>query len=66
MLHAIAMYYVMLFNNIATTYYVCFFLCMKKNQKIKLLELLTEKEGNRRLVEATFWRDKVGAADGTL
>lgn len=54
MLHAIAMYYVKLFNNIATTYYVCFFLCMKKKQKIKLLELLTEKEGNQRLVEATF------------
>jgi len=39
---------------------------MKKKQKIKLLDLLTEKEGNQRLMEATFWCNKVGAGDGTL
>lgn len=66
MLYTIAVYYVTLFNNTATTCYVCFFFCMKKKQKIKLLDLLTEKERNQRLVEATSWCDKVGAADGTL
>lgn len=56
----------MQFNNIVTTYYVCFFFCMKEKQKIKLLNHLKEKWGNQRLQEATFWWDKVGAADGTL
>lgn len=42
-----------------------FFFCMKKKQKIKLLDL-AEKGRNQRLVEATLWCDKVGAADGIL
>lgn len=45
---------------------MCFFFCMKKKQKIKPLDLLTEKEENRRLLEATFLCDKSGEADGTL
>lgn len=45
---------------------MCFFFCMKKKQKIKLLDVLTEKEVNQRVEEATFWCDKMGAADGTL
>lgn len=63
MLHTIAVY-VMLFKNIAKTCYVCFFFCMKKIQKIKLLRSSDGKKENQKVVEAAFWCDKVGAANG--
>lgn len=45
---------------------MCFFFCMKKKQKIKLLDLLGEKKPEPETGEATFWCEKVEAAGGTL